>query len=74
MTFEITPTYNNHQQKEVYYLCVVEGRGVKLWLTRNKSLSRNFRNAGFLGSYAKCSKAMREIEQGLIKEGLPYGG
>jgi len=75
MTFEITPTIhkNRHgEEVEVYFLCVVYPH-VKLWLTREKQLSRDINKAGFLGSWSKCGLAMREIEQGKIREGLAYG-
>lgn len=65
MTYEIHPTYHPKLYKEVYQLCVIDEKDkVKLWLTRKKELSRNYRQAGFLSTYEKCSKAMAEIEKG----------
>ena len=70
-TFHIVTTYHPTHHRDVYQLCVEEG-GVKLWVTKERELSRmKSRAVGFVEMRVVRSR-MSDIMRGRIREGLAY--
>jgi len=71
LTFHIITTYHPTHHREVYQLCVEEG-GVKLWVTKERELSRLQSKAVGFVKMSVVRDRMSDIMRGNIREGLPY--
>jgi len=71
LTFHIVTTYHPTHHREVYQLCIEEG-GVKLWVTKEKQLSRmKSESVGFV-KMSVVRNRMSDIIRGRIREGVAY--